>query len=70
MEGGHREMRDRAGREKLLSIRELWPQAAVPAVAKSGQKAIDYTPRRTPGMTAVGGRQRARDRGKATGLLT
>lgn len=29
-------------REELLSVRELWPQAAVPAVAKSGQKAIDY----------------------------
>lgn len=25
-----------------MSVRELWPQAAVPAVAKSGQKAIDY----------------------------
>lgn len=32
------EMRDRVRVEKLLSIRELWPQAAVPAVAKSGQK--------------------------------
>lgn len=29
-------------RGELLSVRELWPQAAVPAVAKSGQKAIDY----------------------------
>lgn len=31
-------------RGELLSIRELWSQAAVPAVAKSGEKAIDYTP--------------------------
>lgn len=37
-------MRDKVRGGELLSIRELWPQAAVPAVAKSGQKAIDYTP--------------------------
>lgn len=40
---GCREMRDESEKGELLSIRELWPPAAVPAVTTSGWKAIDYT---------------------------
>lgn len=35
---------DESERGELLSIRELWPPAAVPAVTTSGWKAIDYAP--------------------------
>lgn len=54
-------------RGELLSIKESWPRAAVPAVAKSGQKAIDYTPWRTPGVMADGGREEGEGRIESDG---